>query len=112
MLNFVSHFPSSGDWSLVFHARGYGFQHMMPLSVALEMGSIVQQKHLKTLQKIYIVQGHWFMQFLLTCIFPCLQKEMRDKFVLVNGSVLEIVTFFRTQGLTLHQLDSLRNHFA
>ena len=111
MLNFVSHFPSEGKWSLLFHAQGYGIQHMMPLSVALEMGRLVQENHAERLQTIYIVQGHWFMQFLLTCIFPFLRKDMRDKFVLVNGSLLEIVTLFRSKGLTLHHLESLRNHF-
>lgn len=111
MLNFASHFPSQGNWSLLFHAHGYGFQHMMPLSLALELGTLVQERHLQTLQKIYVVQGHWFMQFVLTSILPFLRKEMRDKFVLVNGSLLEVVTTFRQEGLTLHHLESLRNKF-
>lgn len=111
MLNFVSHFPSQGNWSLIFHANGYGIQHMMPLSLALEMGRLVQERHLRTLQKIYVVQGPWFMQFVLTCILPFLRKGMREKFVLVNGSLLEVVTAFREQGLTLQQLEPLRNKF-
>jgi len=94
MLNFVSHFPSKEKWSLLFHAKGYGIQHMMPLSIALEMGRLVQEKHMVSLQHIYILQGHWFMQFLLTCILPFLGKEMKEKFVLVNGSLLEVVNSF------------------
>jgi hypothetical protein len=112
MMNFVSHFPTTGSWSLIFHARGYGFQHMMPLSIALEMARLVQQNHSRTLQKIYIVQGHWFMQFLLNCIFPFMKKEMREKFVLVKGSLLEVMTFFREQGIRLQELEPLRNRFA
>lgn len=110
MLNFVRHFPTKNSWSLLFHAHGYGFQHLMPLSIALEMGRLVQDN--SSLQTIFIVQGHWFMQFLLTCIFPFLRKDMREKFVLVNGSLLEILAFFESKGLSLAQLDSLRNHFG
>ncbi len=111
MLNFVSHFPSEGKWSLLFHAKGYGIQHMMPLSIALEMGRLVQEKYLVSLQKIYIVQGHWFMEFVLTCILPFLRKEMKEKFVLVNGSLLEILHEFEKKGLTLQHLEPLRRRF-
>lgn len=110
MLNFVSHFPQDKPWSFLFHANGYGISHMMPLSIALEMGKIVQQN--KSLQKVYVIQGDWFFQFLLKCIFPFLQKEMREKFVLMNGSLLDVVMQFREQGLTLQQLEPLRSHFA
>jgi hypothetical protein len=109
MLNFLCHFPQDKTWSLVFHANGYGMSHMMPLSVAIEMAKRVQQT--KTLQKIYIVQGHWFFQFLLRCIFPFLQSEMREKFVVVNGSLLEVVAQFRDLGLSLQHLEPLRSHF-
>lgn len=112
MLNFVSHFPAQGSWSLVFHAQGYGLQHMMPLSLALQMGRIVQERHMQTLQKIYVVQGPWFMQFVLTCILPFLRKEMREKFVLLNGSLLETVTYFREKGISLQQLEPLRTRFV
>jgi hypothetical protein len=111
MLNFVSHFPSEGKWSLVFHAKGYGLQHMMPLSIALEMGRLVQERHLDRLQSIFVVQGHWFMQFVLACILPCLRKEMKEKFVVVNGSLLEIVSEFQKKGLCLQHLEPLRNRF-
>ena len=112
MLNFVSHFPPEGKWNLVFHARDYGLQHMMPLSLALEMGRLVQEKYLSSLQKIYIVQGHWFMQFVLTCILPFLKKEMKEKFVLMNGSLLEIVSEFQKKGLCLQHLEPLRKRFG
>jgi hypothetical protein len=111
MLNFVSHFPE-GKWSLLFHAKNYGIQHMMPISLALEMGRLVQEKHMTSLQKIYIVQGHWFMQFALTCILPFLKKEMKEKFVLMNGSLLEIVSEFQKKGLCLQHLEPLRKRFG
>jgi hypothetical protein len=112
MLNFVSHFPTDRRWSLVFHANGYGIQHLMPFSVALEMGALVQDNYTTTLQKIYVVEGHWLFQFLLKCILPCLKSEMRDKFVLVNGSLLEVTAKLRDVGLTLKQLEPLRSHFG
>jgi hypothetical protein len=84
----------------------------MPLSVALDMGRLVQQNHKNTLQKILIVEGHWFFQFLLTCILPFLNAEMRNKFVLVNGSLLEVTAQLRELGLTLRQLEPLRSHFG
>jgi hypothetical protein len=111
MLNFVSHFPSDRRWSLIFHANGYGLSSMMPLSVAIEMGRIVQTNHRKALQKIYIVQGSWFMNFLFRCIFPFLEKQTRQKFVLVEGSVLEVVSTLRKEGLTLQDLKVLRDRF-
>lgn len=111
MLNFVSHFPSEKRWSLLFHANGYGVNHMMPLSVAIEMGRLVQQNHSSTLQKIYIVQGSWFMNFLFRCIFPFLQKEMREKFVLVEGSLLEVISTLGAAGFTLQQMQLLRRQF-
>lgn len=110
MLNFVSHFPQDMPWSLIFHANGYTLSSMMPMTLALEMGKIIQQN--KGLQKIYIVEGHWFFQFLLKCIFPFLEKSMREKFVLVNGSLLEVVARFREVGLTLPHLEPLRTRFG
>jgi hypothetical protein len=112
MLNFVSHFPIDRPWSLVFHANGYGLSNMMPLSIAIEMGNLVQETHKKTLQKIYIVEGSWFMNFLLRCIFPFLQKSMRNKFVLVEGSLLEVMQSLQREGLSLHQMEFLRKRFG
>jgi hypothetical protein len=112
MLNFVSHFPVNRQWSLLFHARGYGISHMMPLSVALEMGKLVQQDHFERLQRVYIVQGSWFMEFLLRCIFPFLRKEMREKFVLINGSLLEVMTSLNANGLSYQALEELRSRFG
>lgn len=85
---------------------------MMPLSVALEMGKLVQDNYKTTLQKIFIVEGHWFFQFLLKCIFPFLEPSMRDKFVLLNGTLLEVISELRAHGLLLQQLELLRNHFG
>jgi hypothetical protein len=110
MLQFVSHFPNNKRWSLLFHANGYGMSHMMPLSIALEMGKLVQEN--KFLEKIFVIEGHWFFQFLLRCIFPFLNSEMRDKFVLLNGSLLEVVASFRELGLTLQDLEPLRTRFG
>lgn len=110
MIQFVSHFPQDEPWCFLFHANGYGIQHMMPLSVALDMGRLVQQN--KALQKVYIIEGHWFFQFLLRCIFPFLRKEMRDKFVLLNGSLLEVVANLRGVGLTVRDLEPLRSRFG
>lgn len=112
MLNFVSHFPTDRRWSLIFHANGYGIQHLMPLSLALEMGRIVQEKHMTTLQTIYVVEGNWLFQFLLTWIVPFLKSEMREKFVHVKGSLLEVIAQFRDVGLTLKQLETLRSQFG
>jgi hypothetical protein len=112
MLNFVSHFPTDKPWSLLFHTRGYGLSNMMPLSLAIEMGRIVQEKYKQTLQKIYVIEGSWFMNFLFRCIFPFLQKEMREKFVLLEGSLLEVVARLRQEGLTLQDLNILRNQFG
>jgi hypothetical protein len=112
MLNFLSHFPKDRPWSLVFHANGYGFQQMMPLSLALEMGRIVQENHKTTLQKIYVVEGHWFFQFILKGVLPFLKSEMREKFILVNGSLLEVTAELRSAGLTLKHLEPLRSHFG
>jgi hypothetical protein len=111
MLNFVSHFPEIGNWSFVFHAKGYTFSHLMPLSVALEMGKLVERNHLEGLQKIYIVQGTWFMRFVVICILPFLQKEMRSKFVLLDGPLLEVITSLRKEGIPLANLQTLRNRF-
>jgi len=112
MLNFVSHFPEEGKWSFLFHAKGYTFSHLMPLSVALEMGKLVEKNHLESLQKIYIVQGSWFMNFIVLCILPILRKEMRSKFVLVDGNLLEVMNKLQKEGLSLSSLQSLRNHFG
>lgn len=112
MLNFVSHFPQDRKWSLLFHANGYGMANMMPLALALEMGKIVQEKHRKTLQKVFVIEGTWFFQFLLKCLFPFLENKMREKFVLVNGSLLEVITGLRRTGLTIQQLEPLRSRFG
>lgn len=82
----------------------------MPLSVAIEMGKLVQQN--TSLQKIYVIEGHWFFQFVLRCIFPFLNSKMRDKFVVVNGSLLEVVAYFRDLGLSLQHLEALRTRFG
>jgi len=111
MINFVSHFPKEKRWSLLFHAKGYGLSHMMPLSLALEMGKIVQEEHMSNLQKIYIVQGSWFMKFLCLCIFPFVGSDMRTKFVSWDGSLLEVVQKFQSEGLSLSQLQTLRDRF-
>ena len=110
MLQFVAHFPKDTQWSLLFHANGYGISHMMPLGIAVEMGRLVQQN--KGLQKIYIIEGHWFFQFLMRCILPFLNQEMRAKFVLLHGSVLEVVAQLRGIGLTLQHLEPLRSRFG
>ncbi len=108
MLNFVSHFPTDIKWSLLFHAKDYGMSHMMPISVALEMGKLIQQN--RSLQKIFILDGHWFMTFLLRCIFPFLEKEMREKCILIEGSILEVTARLREEGLSVHDLQMLRNN--
>lgn len=112
MLQFVSHFPKEKQWSLFFHANGYGLSHMMPLSVAIEMGKIVQKNYSKDLQKIYIVEGSWFMQFLIACIFPFLGEEMKSKFVVVKGSLLEVIHFFEKEGIPISFLQPLRDRFG
>jgi len=76
------------------------------------MGTLVQERHLKRLQKIYVIQGHWFMQFVLTCILPFLRKEMREKFVLVKGSLFEVMAFFHEEGLSFQELEPLRRQFG
>ena len=110
MMNFVSHFPKDKPWSLLFHAHGYGLSNMMPLSVAIAMGKVVQEN--KYLQKIYIVQGSWFMKFVCHCIFPFLTKEMREKFILVEGSLLEVVSRLREQGLSIADLKQMRDNYG
>ena len=110
MLNFVSHFPRDRQWGLLFHATGYGLSNMMPLAVALEMGTIVQEN--SGLQKVFVIDGHWFFQFLLRCLFPFLKSSLRDKFVLLNGSLLEVIAKLREYGFPLQHLDMLRNRFG
>lgn len=112
MLNFASHFPKEGRWSLIFHANGYSLSNMMPLSVALELGQIVQDQHLHRLRHIYIVEGSWFMRFLIAAILPFLRAEMRSKFILVSGSLLEVIARLREEGLTLSDLTLLRSNFG
>lgn len=111
MLNFASHFPSEGTWSLLFHMRGYTLSHMMPLPLAIELGRIVQDKHLNRLQRIFVIEGHWFMKFVLTCILPFLRSEMKQKFVFVSGSPLEVFATLREYGLSLKDLVCLRDKF-
>jgi hypothetical protein len=112
MLEFVKHFPKEGQWILLFHARGYTMSHMMPLSVAIEMAKIVQREYAKSLTKIFIVEGDWFFRFLMLCIFPFLSQSMREKFVLVNGSLLETMMRLEEEGLSLAQLQPLRDNYA
>lgn len=111
MLNFVSHFPETGSWSFLFHAKGYTLAHVMPLSVALEMGKIVEQQHIERLQKIYIVQGSWFMKFVVTWVLPVLRKEMRQKFVVIDGPLLEVITELQKDGVPISSLQGLRERF-
>jgi hypothetical protein len=111
MQNFCSHFPTDRKWSVVFHLNGYGLANLMPLPVALEMGKLVQDKHLHTLQKVYIVQGSWFMQFIMTCILPFLQTDIREKFVVLNGSFLEVMMALKEKGLAFQDMKDLRNNF-
>lgn len=110
MLNFVAHFPKDRPWSLLFHAYGYGLSHMMPIPVAIAMGKLVQEN--TDLQKIYILQGSWFMNFVCRCIFPFLTKQMREKFVLLEGSLLEIVSKLRQEGLSIADLKQMRDNFG
>jgi hypothetical protein len=83
---------------------------LMPFSVAIEMGKLVQQN--KELQNIYIIDGHWLFQFLMRCIFPFLENSLRKKFVLMNGSLLEVIAELREVGLTIRDLEPLRTHFT
>lgn len=112
MLNFARHFPEEGLWSLIFHANGYGLSSMMPVSLAIELGQIVQEKHLSRLTNIYIVEGGWFFTFVLRCVLPFLRPEMRSKFVLLSGSLLEVSTQLQLKGLPLSTLSRLRENFS
>jgi hypothetical protein len=112
MLNFARHFPEEGEWSLLFHAKGYGLASMMPLPLAIELGRIVQEKHLSRLRQIYIVEGTWFFTFVIRCVLPFLRHEMREKFVLLSGSLLEVCEQFQEKGLSLSCLSSLRANFC
>lgn len=112
MHNFCSHFPTDRKWSVVFHLNGYGLANLMPLPVAVEMGKLVDTKHQNTLQKVYIVQGSWFMQFLMTCILPYVRKDLCEKMVLINGSLLEVMTSLKDQGLQFSEIKMLRNNFG
>jgi hypothetical protein len=112
MLEFVNHFPTEGPWNLLFHARGYTMSHMMPLFLAIEMAKIVQRDHAKNLRKIFVVEGGWFFRFLILCIFPFLSESMREKFVLVNGSLLESLMRLQEEGFSLAQLQPLRDNTA
>lgn len=108
MLQFVNHFPKENPWILLFHARGYTMSHMMPLSLAIEMAKIVQRDHDKSLSKIFIAEGDWFFRFLMLCIFPFMSQAMREKFVLVNGSLFEVILQLQKEGFSLAQLQPLR----
>jgi CRAL/TRIO domain len=110
MLNFISHFPQDRKWSVLFHANGYGMQHMMPIPTAIEMGKLTQENPF--LQKVYIVEGSWFMTFLLRCIFPFLGKHITEKFVLLEGSLLEVVTQLKEEGFALQDLKPMLKHFG
>lgn len=112
MLNFIAHFPTDKPWSLLFHSNGYGVQHLMPISVAIEMGKITQEKHRETLQKIYVVEGSVLFQFVLKYILPYCSPELTKKFTLVNGSLLEVITELRKTGLSIKDLHTLRTRFG
>lgn len=84
----------------------------MPLPLALELGRLVQEKHLGRLQRIYIVEGSWFFTFVLQSILPFLRKEMRQMFVLVSGSVLEVMAHLEGEGIPLSSLSGLRQRFG
>lgn len=112
MLNFASHFPDEGSWRLLFHANGYGLKQLMPLPIALELGRLVQEKHLGRLEKVYIMEGSWFFTFLLQCILPFLRKEMRQIFVLLSGSLLEVMSQLEAEGIPLSCLSELRQRFG
>jgi len=43
---------------------------------------------------------------------PFLRAEMRNKFVLVSGSLLEVLARLREEGLTLSDLALLRSNFG
>jgi len=112
MVNFARHFPEEGPWRLLFHANGYGLRQMMPLPLALELGRLVQEKHLGRLQKVYIVEGSWFFTFVVQSILPFLRKEMRQMFVLVSGSLLEVIAHLEAEGIPLSSLSGLRQRFG
>lgn len=112
MLNFASHFPEKGQWSLLFHANGYGLSSMMPLPLAIELGKIVQEKHLNRLRSIFIVEGSWFFTFVIRCVLPFLRTEMRSKFVLLSGSLLEVCEYLQAQGIPLLALSRMREAFG
>ncbi len=111
MLNYVSHLPTDRKWSLLFHMSGYGFSHMMPVHVAYEMVQIILKNYKDNLHKIYIIEGQWFMNFLYLT-FPFLSKEIREKFVSVEGSQLEIIGELRKTGLSYKQLEPLHKNFG
>lgn len=112
MWNFASHFPETGRWSLLFHANRYGLSSMMPLHIAIELGRLVQETQMDRLEKIYIIQGSWFFSFVMRCVMPFLRPEMREKFVLLSGSLLEVCQVFLRQGLKLSDLLVLRARFG
>lgn len=112
MLNFARHFPEKGEWRLLFHANGYGLSSMMPLPLAIELGKIVQENHLDRLQSIWIVEGGWFFTFVLRCVLPFLRTEMRSKFVLLSGSLLEVCEYLQANGLPLSALSKMREMFS
>ncbi len=110
MLNFVSHFPTDKPWSVLFHTNGYGMAQMMSIPLAIEMGNLTQAN--KFLQKIYVIEGTWFMNFLLRGVLPFLSKEMKDKFMLLEGSLLEVVGELKREGFSLQELKPMLKHFG
>lgn len=111
MLNYVMHLPRDKKWSLIFHMNNYGFSSMMPVPVAFELSQIILRDFKQVLQKVYIVEGQWFMNFLYLT-FPFLGKEIREKFVCIEGSQLEVIEQLRKTGLSFKQLEALHKHFG
>ena len=111
MLNYVGHLPRNRKWSLLFHMHGYGVSKMMPIPVAYELIQIILRDFTDSLEKIYIIEGKWFMN-LLYLAFPFLSHEIREKFVLLEGSKLEVITELRKLGLNMKHLDPLRRQFG
>lgn len=111
MLNYVMHLPRDRKWSLLFHMNGYGFSNMMPVPVAFELSQIILKEFKDNLQKVYILEGQWFMNFLYLT-FPFLGKEIQEKFISIEGSQLEVITELRKTGLSFGHLEKLHKHFG
>ena len=106
MLNFVSHFPKEKKWSLFFVMKGYGFSNMMPISIAWELAKIVFRDYATSLQRIYILEGSWFLRFLFLT-FPLFGNDIQEKFVLVEGSPLEVLAQLQKTGISFSKLEPI-----